>query len=199
MKVKYIAIEREYGSGGTKIAEGVAKQCGISCYGKEVLEMAAQKLHISVEEAEKYEEQASNSFLYSMYMMSQTRNGNNETLPMECKLYVEEHNAIAQLAKHGKAVFVGHCAAEALKDEKGVVKVFVRASEESRRKRAIEEYNIVEKEVAGVCKRFDKKRATYYGFNTGKKWDDYSNYDIVLDSTELGIEGCVKMLASLMQ
>lgn len=31
-----------------------------------------------------------------------------------------------------------------------------------------------------------------------KRWDDYRNYDIVLNSGELGIEGCVKVLKGLL-
>lgn len=35
MRCKYITIEREYGSGGTKIARLLAEQMGIPCYGRE--------------------------------------------------------------------------------------------------------------------------------------------------------------------
>ena len=31
-----------------------------------------------------------------------------------------------------------------------------------------------------------------------KRWDDYRNYDIVLNSGKLGIEGCVKVLKGLL-
>ena len=47
-------------------------------------------------------------------------------------------------------------------------------------------------------KKYDKKRANYYRANTMKRWDDYRNYDIVLNSGELGIEGCVKVLKGLL-
>ena len=42
MRYKYITIEREYGSGGTEIARRVAEECGIPCYGKEILEFVAK-------------------------------------------------------------------------------------------------------------------------------------------------------------
>lgn len=35
MKCRYITIEREYGSGGTKIARRLAEECGVPCYGQE--------------------------------------------------------------------------------------------------------------------------------------------------------------------
>lgn len=197
MKVRYITIEREYGSGGTEIAAKLAEECNIFCYGQEILESAAQSLCISIDEAERYEEKVTNSFLYSMYVMSQAQYGNTEILPMESRLYIAEHNAIEKFSRNGPAVFVGHCASEALKKEAGVLRVFIRADEETKMNRAIDEYGIDEKNATSVCRRFNKKRANYYAFNTSKKWDDLANYDVVLDSSRLGIDGCVNALAAL--
>lgn len=198
MKIKYITIEREYGSGGTEIAAKLAEKCGIACYGAEIMELAAQKLHITAEEAQQYEEKITNSFLYSMFVMSQVQSGNTNTLPMESRLYVEEHNAICSLAKSGRSVFVGHCASEALKDEAGVLRVFIRADDAFKHDRVVSEYGIDEKDAEAVCRRYNKKRSTYYTFNTNKKWDDLANYDMVLDSSAIGIDGCVNAIAALL-
>lgn len=32
------------------------------------------------------------------------------------------------------------------------------------------------------------------GFNTSKKWDAMSNYDMVLDSSRIGIDGCARAI-----
>ena len=198
MKIKYITIEREYGSGGTEIAAKLAEKCGIACYGAEIMELAAQKLHITAEEAQQYEEKITNSFLYSMFVMSQVQSGNTNALPMESRLYVEEHNAICSLAKSGRSVFVGHCASEALKDEAGVLRVFIRADDAFKHDRVVSEYGIDEKDAEAMCRRYNKKRSTYYTFNTNKKWDDLTNYDMVLDSSAIGIDGCVNAIAALL-
>ena len=198
MKIKYITIEREYGSGGTEIAAKLAEKCGIACYGAEIMELAAQKLHITAEEAQQYEEKITNSFLYSMFVMSQVQSGNTNALPMESRLYVEEHNAICSLAKSGRSVFVGHCASEALKDAAGVLRVFIRADDAFKHDRVVSEYGIDEKDAEAVCRRYNKKRSTYYTFNTNKKWDDLANYDMILDSSAIGIDGCVNAIAALL-
>ena len=198
MKIKYITIEREYGSGGTEIAAKLAEKCGIACYGAKIMELAAQKLHITAEEAQQYEEKITNSFLYSMFVMSQVQSGNTNALPMESRLYVEEHNAICSLAKSGRSVFVGHCASEALKDEAGVLRVFIRADDAFKHDRVVSEYGIDEKDAEAMCRRYNKKRSTYYTFNTNKKWDDLTNYDMVLDSSAIGIDGCVNAIAALL-
>ena len=50
-----------------------------------------------------------------------------------------------------------------------------------------------------TCRRFDNKRSRYYYANTTKKWEDMNNYDVVLDSGVLGIDGCVDALAALLR
>lgn len=197
MSYKYITIEREYGSGGTKIARRLAKECGIFCYGEEILEAVSKKLDIPVEQIQKYEETVSNSFLYTVFMMSRVQEGNADMLTKDGHVFVAEQQEIKNLAASGSAVFIGHCASEALKD-KDVIKVFIRSSDkEIKAKRIAEDYGISKKNIESTCDRFDNKRAKYYYSNTAKKWDDLSNYDIVLDSAKLGIEGCVSVLKGI--
>ena len=61
----------------------------------------------------------------------------------------------------------------------------------------MESYGIPEASVDSTGKRNDRRRANYYNANTGRKWDDLKNYDMVLDSGTLGIDGCVAALKGL--
>lgn len=191
MIYKYITIEREYGSGGTKIAREIAKQCGIPCYGREILEMVAREQKVSVEEIDRYEETVTNSLLYTLYLLGKAQGGDNNMLTKEGHIFLAEQNIIARLADNGAAIFLGHCASEALRERSGVLRVFIKSNAEDRTARIIEEYQIPENQVHDTIRRFDKKRANYYFANTAKKWADSENYDLVLDSSKLGIDGCV--------
>ena len=135
MKYQYITIEREFGSGGTRIGELLAKECKMPCYGREILECVARKYDISVEQIEQYEEGVTNSFLYTVFVMSKAQSGDMNMLSDEGKVYLAEQAAIQSLAQNGSAVFMGHCASEALKDRKGVVKVFIHADDAFKQKR----------------------------------------------------------------
>ena len=199
MKFKYITIEREYGSGGTVIARRLAEECGISCYGQEILEAVAKEQNVSVEDIQRSEENVSNSFLYTVYAIGQVQVGNSSILSPEGKLFVAEHEFIRKSAYNGPAVYLGHCASEALKNFK-ILKVFIRCQDrEKKAKRVAEEYNIPDNEIERTCKRFDNKRSRYYHANTMKKWEDMNNYDVVLDSGVLGVDGCVAALKALIQ
>ncbi len=198
MKCNYLTIEREYGSGGTKIARRLAQECSVACYGSEILEAVSKKYDIPVKQIQDYEESVSSSFLYSLFAIGRMQSGDNDLLTKEGHIFVAEQAIIRNLCANGPAVFLGHCAAQALKDCKGVVNVFIRCSDqEEKKKRIITDYGINEAQVEATIKRFDKKRANYYYANTTKRWNDPSNYDIMLDSAKLGVEGCVSLLKGL--
>lgn len=198
MKYKYITIEREYGSGGTKIAEETAKRCKIPCYGREILEAVADDQNIPISQIDAYEENVSNSFLYSIYFWAKAQDGDSDMLTKEGHIYIAEQEAIKRFADAGSAIFVGHCAAEALKNKKGLLKVFIRADHETKVKRAIKEYGVSEHNVESTLQKFDHKRERYYYANTAHKWYDPGNYDIVLDSSKLGIAGCADLLEMIL-
>lgn len=199
MTGRYITIEREYGSGGTKIAKLLSEATGIPCYGREILEAVSQKYNFSIEEIEKYEETMTSSFLYSMYIMSKANTGDSQMLAKEGHIFVAEQEAIQQFAAMGSGIFVGHCASEALKDKTGVIRVFIRnTNADDKNRRITEEYEIPTVNAETTRKQFDRKRAHYYHANTGKRWDDLTKYDIVLDSGVLGIDGCVSVLIGLL-
>ena len=197
MNIRYITIEREYGSGGTRIANLVAQRLGIGCYGREIMEKVAQRENTSLSQLEQYEENVSGSLLYSMFVMTQSQTGDPDLLSPESKLYVAEGRIIRELAKSGPAVFVGHCASQALEQETGVLRVFIHGSDRDKHRRIVEDYGIAPRDVAATCRSFNRRRANYYHFCTQKRWDDLRNYDVVLDSSTLGLTGCADALCGL--
>lgn len=195
--MRYMAIEREYGSGGTLIANRAAELCGVPCYGKEILELSSEKLQMPIEEILDNEEKSTGSILYGIYMLSQSISADSDMLTTRGKIYVEEHRIIKNLAKQGDAIFLGHCAAEALKDFQDVISVFIYADTDTKKERIRKDYGIPEMQIASEAVKNNRRRSNYYTINTQKKWDDYRNYDIVLDSSRLGIERCAQILASV--
>lgn len=191
MKFNYIAIEREYASGGSEIGKKVSEILNIPCYGREILELTAKRRNISVEYIEELEENSSGSFLYSLYRMSNMTG----SLTAAQEVNVEEMNVIRELAGNGPAVFVGRSAAVALNEKDKVLKVFIHASDAFRKKRAHDIYGIEDSSIKSVIKGFDKRRASYYKANFSKEWKDYGSYDLVLDSSVLGTDKCAAVIA----
>lgn len=169
------------------------------CYGEEILEAVAKKQGIPVERINQYEEKATGSVLYTMFVMSRMQTGDPDMLTVEGKVFLDEQLEIRRLAMEGPAIFLGHCASDALRDQRNVVKVFIHSEDEEEvKKRVIEDYGIAPGEVESVRRHYNKKRAGYFRANTGNDWKDLKNYDVVLDSAKLGIEGCVNVLKGLL-
>lgn len=198
MKYDYIVIEREYGSGGTGIGKALSEKINIPCYGTEILEGVSEKLQIPVSDIQKYEESTTNSFLYSIYAIGRMNEGTENFLSKENHIFLEQQKLIREYAMQGPAIFVGRCAASALESQ-NVLKVYVHADADSRRRRTITEYGIPENMADSTMAKYDKKRRNYYLVNTGKKWRDWSNYDIVLDSGKLGLDACVRIIQAAME
>lgn len=193
MKYHVIAIEREFASGGQEIGMEVSKRLGIPCYGREILRMAAEKIGTSLETLENIEEKATGSVLYSMYVIANLTNMSKTGMSSESELFLAESDIIRRLTQT-PAVIVGRCAVDSLKDRRDVLRVFIRADLDTRRKRAVELYGILPANADNVLRRADKRRAGFYKANTGKTWLDLNNYHMVLDSGQLGSSQCVDIL-----
>ncbi len=199
MKYQYIAIEREYGSGGQEIAEQIAKASGIPYFGHQILERVARDMDLSPDQIEDCEERATNSLLYSLYAMAQIQAGAYDMLPLEGKVHLAEQELIRDLASYGQAVFLGHCAAEALRGRNGVLRVFIRSDEKQKVERIRDLYGIKETNINKMIRKYDQKRANYYYANTSRKWRSPDNYDMILDSGTLGTKQCAELLLYMLR
>ena len=45
----------------------------------------------------------------------------------------------------------------------------------------------------------DKRRASYYNYYTNKKWGDAESYDICINSSKFGVDGCVKAIKDFLE
>ncbi len=196
MKFNYIAIEREYASGGTEIGKLVGDILDISCYGKEIPELTSQRIEMPIERVLELEENATGSLLYSLSRMTTSfiSSGKREVNSFETVI-LEEMETIRKLSGNGPAVFVGRSATKALSDRNDVLKVFIHASMDFREKRGTKVYKVCKSEIKDIIKKHDKRRASYYKENFGTDWKNYSDYDLVLDSSVLGIEKCATVIA----
>ncbi len=197
MRYRIITIEREYASGGSEIGSRVGMRLDIPCYGQEVLERAAEKMHTVPERLVHLEETTSNSFLFSLGMANRVALGERDGLTEEGALYVTEEQVIREMALQGPCVIVGRCAGWILRERRDVLRVFVHADREFRKKRAVQEYGIEERSVENVLKRFDRRRSNFYSANTCMRWNDNRGYHLVLDSSQVGIGACVDVICQM--
>jgi len=194
-KCSIITIERQYASGGSEIGRLAAEKLGIKCYGHEILDIAAERIGMSREYLREIEESATSSMLYSMIMSPNASMRTTDMVPPADKLFIAETEVINEIADRGEScIIIGRAAGHVLEEREDCLRVFIYSDKGARVRRAVNEYGISEKEAGSVLKRYDKRRANFYNMNCALGWEDREAYDLMLDSSKLGIDGCVAVI-----
>ena len=199
MEKKIITISREYGSGGREVGLTVAKKLGMEFYDKELIEAAAKEIGFPVDMIADREQRLTNSLLYNfamgtLYGISYPKEPKITELPLTEQIYQAQKKAIEEAAKRGPCIFIGRCADYILKSRPDVLRVFIYADRDIRKRRAIEEYGEIEEYIDEFMYQTDKRRRIHYENYTNQKWGSRANYDLMLNSGDLGLETCVELL-----
>ena len=194
MSNRIITIGREFGSGGRTIGREVAKKLGIPCYDQELIVKMAEESGFTREYVEKESENAS---LGSWAASALGMDGTYTAPTNQDRLWAVQSRIIREIAEKESCVIVGRCADVILEDKADLLRVFIHADFDARAKRIVEKYGETEIPTEKRLRDKDKRRAMYYQFYTDRKWGDIENYDIILNSSALGLERCVDIIASL--
>ncbi len=191
-------IGREFGSGGKDIGVALAKRLGIKCYDKELLAEAAKQSGFCTEIFENHDEKPTNSFLYSLVMDTYSFGGYSSApfldMPLNHKVFLAQFDTIKKIAEKESCVIVGRCADYALADRPNCINVFIHADLDFRSERISKKMNLSLNKARDMVQKNDKQRASYYNYYTSKTWGSSKSYDITLDSSRIGVEGCVDMI-----
>lgn len=195
-----ITIARQYGSGGREVGMRLAEVLGIKSYDRELITMAAQKSGMSSEILNHADEKATNSLLYTLALGSSYYGAASigTDVPINDKLFITQSQIIRDLVAEGPCIIIGRCSDYVLRTNPARFSVFIYAPIEARIRRVIERGAAkTEKEARDLISRTDKRRINYYNYYTGRKWGSPDNYNMMLDSSFLGIEGSARAIADV--
>lgn len=193
-----ITIGRQFGSGGHEIGKKLAEELGIPFYDKELIKIMAKKSGLNEKVLESYDEKPTNSLLYSIVMdVYPSVMYSGPTIDQQ--IYQACYDAIRHVADEGSCVIVGRCADYILRDHPDLVSIFVHAGTDFRAQRVKAEYQLPDDKVRDMLVKTDKKRASYYNFQSEKKWGVASSYNLCIESDVLGIDGSVKLIETFLK
>lgn len=184
-----ITIGRQFGSGGREIGLKLAEKLNIKCYDKDILKAAARKMGVCESVLARTEE-SNVSLLYSLVM-------NTMAESPEDQLAKYENQYLRQQAEKGSCIIVGRCGSYVFRDDPALISFYITAPLEKRVESIMERLGVDEREALRRIQNTDKKRANYYYYHTDRKWTDLSQYQFVLDSSVLGIEGTAKLMETI--
>ncbi len=192
-----ITINRQYGSGGKTIGEMLAKDLKIPYYNRDIIRLASIDSGIAEELFGQVDEELNLGFFDRILKKQHS----DKLIPPEDAKFTSDDNLfnyqakiIRELSEKESCVIIGRCANNILRDSDHVVRVFIYADEDFCFARAMERNSMTEREMKNYIKRIDSHRADFYKYYTGKEWTDARNYDLCLNSSDLGFEKCVDII-----
>ena len=191
-----VTISRGFGSGGRTIGRMLAERLGIEWYDRDLIKLASEESGISIDLFNRADEHKKPG-IFARY----DRAFGDKLISPESGEFTSDDNLFNYQAKIIKALYerescvtIGRCADYVLRDEPGVLRVFIYASKKSCIRTVADLYNLSDKEAERQIDRIDRARSTYYRYYTGQEWDNARNYDLCLNSEELGFERCVDLI-----
>ena len=198
MKKRIIAIERQYASGGREIGKRLSEQLEIPYYDGQLLLLAAEKYGLNPGEVRENDEKVNRSFLYSVAEAVENFRGSERGM-LPYRLYQAQTEPNRRQAMQGPCMCIGRCAGEIPRGSGRCLSVFIYASDmEDRRERANRVDQIPLAEVDRYIRMKDRQRRDYCKQYMNVDWGDPVNYDLCLNSSQLGYDTCVELIKRAM-
>ena len=197
-----ITIGRQFGSGGRYVGRLLAEKLGVPFYDKELLSEASKQSGICEEIFEDHDEKPTRSLLFSLVTGMQTHGDASSfymDMPLNHKIFMAQFDAIRKIAGDGPCVIVGRCADYVLREDPNAVSVFIKADMKSKIERAVKYYGVEEGKAEDRIRKADKQRASYYNYYATATWGDVNNYDLIVDTGMLGVEGAVDLIVKFLE
>lgn len=198
-----ITISRQYAAGGSEVARQVAERLGYTLVDNELIDEVAARAGMSPDEVAEREEKApgfidrlTHTLAASMPEFVAPEGGTLPELTEERLVRITE-KVVADLAARGNGVLVGRASAVVLANRSDTLHVRVVAPVAARLRRAVERLGVAAKEAERKLVETDTNRARYHKQYYKRDWNDAANYDLVVNTERLGIEGAVRAVMAV--
>jgi cytidylate kinase len=197
----FVTISRMYGSGGSEIAERVAKILGWTLYDNEMVDAIAQRSGISASEVAAAEERVpslveriSGAFTLGTPEAMPAFVEGGATTPDE-EIIATTKVIVGEAVKKGPAVFVGRGAQWLLAERSDGLHVFCHAPTAALVDYAIRKLGIPAGEAEKKVHDMNKQREQYVQRHWSRKWMSPLNYHLCIDTSWYGMDGAAELIA----
>lgn len=182
-----ITIGREYGSLGHMIADKVGEELGLPVLDRSFFRQMSINHGVDPKFIRDHDEKKRNLFT------SRQRRGHSNSMEDIVAEMVFDYER--ELAETGESlIIVGRCAEWVLRDFPNLIRIFITADDETKAQRISEMENVDLVEAAKIVKKQDRKRGSYHEYYTGLKWGVANEYDLCVNSGEIGVDGAAKLI-----
>ncbi len=198
-----ITISRQLGSGGSFIAQQVAKRLGYAYIDRQILEQAAEELGVEEAEIEDRHERLQ-TFWEKLISVFTVGTPDSIYTPSPLHIFSDEQlveierRLITELTVKGPCVVLGRGAWYLLRGRERLLNIMVHAPLGFRVERVMSIYHARSKlEAIQMIERSDQERSRYIQAFTGFDWFDARNYHLTIDTGMVDFLTAGEMIASL--
>lgn len=198
-----VTVSRQYGSGGSEVAERVANALGWKLYDNAVVEEVAARLRMTPAEVSAREERvpslvermASAMALGVPEVMPVV--GEMATVPSEDRMVMMTKRVIEDAVQAGPAVLVGRGAQCMLARRSDALHVYCYAAEEDLIRYVIENLGISAADAPRKVAEMNHQREAYVRLHWKRDWRDVANYDLCVNTATLGLDGAARLVTEV--
>jgi cytidylate kinase len=193
--IRVITIDREYGSGGARIAKKLAEQLGWQLWDQKLTDEIARRLDCDSRAVEELAERKDPMYyrLFKAFLRGSFEGTLNAPrlgmVDADCIRQVADQ-VVTMAAKTGNCVIVGRGSAYFLKDRRDAFHVFVYAPFEAKVRRLRTE-GITETEAIELVRTVDRDRAAYIKQYFDIEWPARNFFQLMINSA-MGEEAVVR-------
>ncbi len=195
-----ITISRQFGAGGSEVAERVAKALGWHLVDNELVEQVASRAGMTAAEVAQREERAP-SFVERLTRTLAAQNpelvppqGGTVRDMEESSLVRITERVVSDLARQGSVVFVGRAAPAVIGLQADALHVKLIAARASRAERVRERFGLSAEEALEQLDEVDQRRARYHKEYYHRNWSDPVNYHLIINTGLLGLDGAAEII-----
>ena len=204
-----ITIGGEYGCGSKESALLAAEMLGYKIYDDEIVQEAFKVGGTYLDESTLrfYDESEGNASVDDIADLSRVQKGISgamqslslDVLPLDLRLDTAIHKALDDIADRDDCIILGRCANYYLRGRANVITLFFADNEENKTARIMKHLECDASTAKKVIKRTDKRRAEFYSYFTGEKWDEAGNYDVRINTALLGEAGSAALIRAIVE
>lgn len=202
-----ITIAREFGAGGSRVAEMLAQRLGAEVIDRQVVAEVARRLGLTPDEVAAEDERPESlvdrlirslAWFGGPYTPNWTPEYRESLSDPQLAIRLLTEEIIRETARRANAIIIGRGGAFVLSEWPAVLHVFLRSAEPLRIREVMVRFTLSEDEARRRLHQADADRAAYMRHNYGADWRDPRHYDLVIDTGRLGYEHAVEaILAAL--
>ena len=198
-----VTITRQFGSGGSEVAERVALALGWTLYDNALVDEVATRLGLSSAEVSAREERlpslaerlASAISLAAPEVMPSVSDA--AVPPSEERIVEVTQRVIEEAVQAGPAVLVGRGAHGMLATRSDALHVFCYAPMESLVAYAVTTLGVLPDEARKQVDEVNARREAYVRRHWKREWRDMSNYHLCVNTAWLGLDGAAELITSV--